>query len=146
MVDINQKLRHWLFRVVLAVAVFQGALPAAPARSNDASSYESPGNLVIDALKRGEELRHQWNLDAAETAFHEAAALEPSNLEAVLGLARIARARLEFDRALGFLDKATNEHPNAPNVLTEYGSLYLAAEEPQRARRYFENALQIPGS
>src|SRR5947207_1217677 len=109
-----------------------------PPAANDSSS-----KILSETLKRGEELRRKWNLDAADVAFREAANLDPSSLDARVGLARIARARLEYPLALGFLNHALNDHRNSPELLDEYGSIYLAAEEPARARRYFENALRI---
>jgi Tfp pilus assembly protein PilF len=107
---------------------------------------ERPAKLATEALRRGEELRRKWDLDSAEAAFREAAALEPASLEAALGLARIARARFEYAYAISLLDKADKEHPNSADVLNEYGSVYLAAEEPKRARGYFEKALRAPAS
>lgn len=109
-------------------------------------SRDSRSKLITDTLKRAEESRRRWNLDAANAAFREAADLEPANLEAVLGLARVARARLEYAEAIALLDQAASEHPGSPEVLIEYGSVYLAAEEPERARRYFESALRVSSS
>lgn len=145
MVDSNQKTRRPLFSVVLGVTVllYAGALPIAHAQPYRG---ESPAGPARDALQRGEELRRKWNIDAAEGAFREAATLEPASLEAALGLARVARARLEYARALSLLDKADREHPNSVAVLNEYGSIYLAAEEPERARWFFESALRIVSS
>src|SRR5205085_12010318 len=49
--------------------------------------------LAAEASRRGEALRRQWNLAAAEAAFREALALDPASFDARLGLSRIARAR-----------------------------------------------------
>ncbi len=138
------KMRKPLFSVLLGAVVLlhAGALPITHARPCPPLG-ESPGELASEALRRGEELRRKWSLDAAEAAFREAATLEPASLDAALGLARIARSRLEYARALSLLDKADRDHPNSEAVLNEYGSIYLAAEEPERARRYFERALRI---
>lgn len=142
--------RHKFSRRVLAATILlcAGASSVAHVRSYAASFgyLESRSKLLTDTLKRGEELRRKWNLEAADAAFREAADLEPANLEAALGLARVARARLEYARAIGLLNQAAGEHPNSRDVLIEYGSVYLAAEEPERARRYFEDALRISPS
>jgi tetratricopeptide (TPR) repeat protein len=114
--------------------------------ASSSESLDSRSKLVSETLKRAEELRRRWNLEAANAAFREAADLEPANLDAVLGLARVARVRLEYAQAIGLLDQAAIEHPASPEVLIEYGSVYLAAEEPERARRYFEAALRISPS
>lgn len=116
-------------------------LPITHARPDAAAA-----KLASEVLRRGEELRRKWQLDAAEAAFHEAAALEPANLEARLGLARIARARFDYGRALSLLDKAVAGYPRSPDALIEYGLVYLAAEAPARARHYFESALRTSDS
>ncbi len=145
--------RHNLYRVFAAtILLCAGASSVAhvPSYAASVESLESGSKLVSDALKRGEELRRKWNLEAADAAFREAASMEPSgspaSLEAEIGLARVARARLEYARAISLLNQAASEHPNSPDVLIEYGSVYLAAEEPERARRYFEDALRISPS
>ncbi len=146
MIDNCKRMRKPLISVLLALTVLQsGTLSvtqARPYRSPD----DSTATLVSGALRRGEELRRKWNLDGAEAAFREAASLWPSNLAAALGLARIARGRMEYAHALILLQKAASEHPDSVEVLDEYGSIYLAAEEPARARRYFDSALVISTS
>jgi tetratricopeptide (TPR) repeat protein len=142
--------RHMFSRRLLAATILlcagASSIAHVPSYAASPESLESRSKLVAETLKRGEELRRHWNLEAADAAFREAADLEPANLEAVLGLARVARARLEYARAISLLDQAASEHPNFQDVLIEYGSVYLAAEEPARARRYFEDALRISAS
>lgn len=142
----NQRMRYSLVSSVLCgvLLLCDAALPTSALPRE--TPGETPAKLATEALRRGEEMRRKWNLDSAEAAFREAAALEPASLEAALGLARIARARLEYAHAIRLLDKAASEHPNSADVLNEYGSVYLAAEEPKRARHYFENALRILAS
>ncbi|MFY9555355.1 MAG: tetratricopeptide repeat protein [Blastocatellia bacterium] len=110
--------------------------PSAGARAKSAS----------EALRRGEELRRKGNLDGAEAAFLEARSLDPSRVESTVGLARVARGRLDFAKAISLLEKASNDHPNSGELLAEYGWTYLAAEESERARRYFEDSLRISDS
>ena len=87
-----------------------------------------------DSAARGEEARRKWDLGKDETFFREALALDPANLQAALGMARIARARFKYAEALRLLNEASRYHHNDPEILSEYGFLYLAAEEPGRAR------------
>ena len=139
-------MRERLFNCLLVVALLSGAaLPIAQARSYT-PPVESRAKLAAEALRRGEQLLLKWNLDAADAAFREAAALEPASLDAELGLVRVARTRLEYPQAINLLNKAAVEHPNSVDVLTEFGAVYLAAEELGRARRYFESALQLSAS
>ncbi len=116
------------------------------ASAKNLSSSDTPANLAGEAAKRGEELRRKWNLDAAESAFREAAALDPTNLEAALGLARIARARFDYPAAIRLLDKAIERNQNSAAAFAEYGLIYLSAEEPARAQLYFERALRLDPS
>ena len=71
--------------LVITVLLQTGGLPIVQARPGTDSASE--------ALRRGEDLRRRWDIEGAEAAFRKAATLEPANLEAALGLARIARAR-----------------------------------------------------
>ena len=104
---------------------------------SDASSRKAAGELAL----RGEQSRRKWDLSGAENTFREALSLDATNLDALLGLARIARSRLEYAEALKLLNRAKN-HRDSPGLLTEYGFLYLTAEETKRARGYFDDALK----
>ena len=141
----DSRMRERLFNCLLVVALLsEAALPIAQARPYT-PPVESP-KLATAALRRGRQLLLRWNLDAADAAFPEAAALEPTSLDAELGLVRVARTRLDYPQAINLLNKAAVEHPNSVEVLTEFGAVYLAAEELGRARRYFESALQLSAS
>lgn len=146
MMDDCQKGTRKFLGVLLATAtLLQLGLPITQARSTRSRDDASSG-LASEALRRGEELRRKWNLDAAAAAFHQAATLEPASLAAKVGLARIARVRIEYPLAISLLDQAARENPLSLDVLDEYGSIYLAAEEPERARGYFESALRVSPS
>src|SRR3954468_10800505 len=81
--------------------------------------------LASEAARRGAALRHEWNLDAAEAAFREAIKLDAANLEAHLGLSRIARARFDYTAALAWLDQAKAAGAGSADWLAEYGTIYL---------------------
>lgn len=141
-----QRKRHRRYLIFAATILLYAGTQCVVAVSSYAASSgspDSPSKMVTDTLRRAEELRRRWNLEGANAAFREAADLEPANLEAVVGLARVARARLEYAQAIGLLDQAASQHSATPEVLVEYGSVYIAAEEPERARHYFEAALRI---
>jgi tetratricopeptide (TPR) repeat protein len=99
--------------------------------------------VARNAARRGEEFRRKWNLESAEAAFREATTADPSNLEAALGLARIAQAKSDYVESKRLLDDVARYHPNSADLLAAYGSLYIAAEETQRAAEYFDKALRI---
>jgi tetratricopeptide (TPR) repeat protein len=113
-----------------------------PAPAHEPGSASAPDS-AREAVRRGEELRRKWDLARAESAFREAAAADPANLEAIVGLARIARARFDYAGAKQLLERAASYHPNSAEPHSDMGMLYLAAEEPKRALEYFDRALRI---
>ena len=108
-----------------------------------ADTSRERARLASDAARRGEALRHKWNLDAAEAAFREALGLDPANFNAKLGLIRIARARFDYATAIQWLDKAKATNARSADLLAEYGTVYLAAEDAGRAKTYYDNALVL---
>jgi tetratricopeptide (TPR) repeat protein len=134
--------RLWIFAFCLLPFAFclaaqpQGFVPSADAPRERA-------RLASDAARRGEELRRKGNLDAAEAAFREALGLDPANFNARLGLIRIARARFDYATALQLLDKARATNARSADLLAEYGTVYLAAENAARAKTYYDDALML---
>jgi tetratricopeptide (TPR) repeat protein len=127
---------------LVALGVGVGAIAARPLPLQNGKPAEAAAELARQAAIRGEQLRRRWELAAAESAFREAAALDPGNLESRLGMARVARARFKYRDALSSLEAAAPHHPNSASLLAEYGAMYLAAEETGRAKRYFDSALK----
>jgi tetratricopeptide (TPR) repeat protein len=119
------------------------ALPVGGFRANAQAeqSVDASRKLARDLAASGEQLRRRGNLSKAEAAFREALSLDPTSLAATLGLARTARSRFEYAEALNHLNRVKHNRDSA-ELLTEYGFLYLAAEEPTRARGYFDEALK----
>jgi tetratricopeptide (TPR) repeat protein len=96
-----------------------------------------------EAARRGEEFRRRWELDLAEAAFRQAAALDSASFDAVMGLARISQARLDWAGAKQFFDRARELRPESAEALAACGWLYLAAEDAGRALHYIESALKL---
>jgi Flp pilus assembly protein TadD len=143
-------LRRSAFRFLLSAfcLLLFASFPAAAAQAQSLPSHretarDGSARLASEAARRGEQLRLKWNLNAAEAAFREASAFEPTNFTAALGLARIERARFNYRSAIRLLDDAAKNSPRRADLLTEYGEIYLQAEETARAREYFENALKV---
>src|SRR6202040_2568303 len=103
------------YSLVAAVLLFEAKTPVARAWL-DTPRVEARERLATSTLKRGEQLLLKGNLDAADAEFREAATLEPTNLDAQLGLVRVARTRLDYPEALNLLDKAATDHPNSAEV------------------------------
>jgi tetratricopeptide (TPR) repeat protein len=66
-----------------------------------------------------------------------------TSLEAILQEARQARLKFDYARALGLLNQAAQSGSPSAELLSEYGLLYLDAEEPRRAADYFDRALKL---
>jgi Tfp pilus assembly protein PilF len=126
-----------------ALLTFAFCLPAAGQALAPRVEAHERARLATDAVRRGEALRHQWNLDAADAAFREAIKLDGANLEARLGLSRIARARFDYAAALGWLDQTKAAGGRSADWLAEYGTIYLTTEDVARARVYFDKALAV---
>ncbi len=127
--------------LIFAFCLLPFTFPQALAPRNESSSERAV--LAFNAARRGEALRLKWNLDAAEAAFREALTFDATNLNAKLGLSRIARARFDYAAALAWLNKAEIANAISADVPAEYGAVYLAAEDATRAKRYFDDALAI---
>jgi tetratricopeptide (TPR) repeat protein len=51
--------------------------------------------------------------------------------------------RFDYGRALDILNETERRHRASSPLLAEYGSLYLTVEETERAKKYFDQALQL---
>src|SRR5215216_4420383 len=135
-----------LFPLHLCLLLFALCLLPSSAQSL-APRYEATAEARASlTVKRGEEYRRKWELDRAEAAFREAVAIDPANAQAGLGLARVARARSDYEGAIRLIEGVIRKHPGSADALVEYGLIYAAAEEPLRARSYFESALRMEPS
>lgn len=76
-----------------------------------------------------------WVSSKADTGF--------TGREAILQEARQARLKFDYARALSLLNQAANTGSLSAELLSEYGQLYLDAEEPRQAADYFDRALKL---
>lgn len=129
---------------VLAVAGFvRGPLLGDSVR---AQSSASPAGLIKGAPKSveyAEDLRHRWQLDAAEASYREILKHEPNNVQSLLGLAGISATKYGYMPARAFLERASAISNADPAVLTALGDLFLDVEEPERAQSFYKQALSF---
>ncbi|MBI4751564.1 MAG: tetratricopeptide repeat protein [Acidobacteria bacterium] len=117
-----------------------------------------PSEIAAEYTRRAATLRQRWHLDEAERAFETARVADKNNISALLGLAEIARIKLDYQQSLGLLHQASflaqtrlEAEPSAPKVIDEtylsllnsYGILYLTIEDPVTAGQFFDKILQI---
>jgi tetratricopeptide (TPR) repeat protein len=139
--------RHAIVLVIVTLtsgASWKAYSQSSPVESKSSREASSARSRELSAT--GERLRRKWELEPAAAAFRGALAADPTNLEASLGAARIARSWFAYDEALALLEAATKHHRRSADLLAEYGNLYLIVEEPERARDYFDRALSIDSS
>jgi tetratricopeptide (TPR) repeat protein len=108
--------------------------------------FAGQGSVAVAAdelAERGEQLRRNANASGAAEAFRRALDFQPSNLRALLGLARLSRAELDYSAAVRFVDHALKSHPDSAAALIEYAHIYLAAEDAGRARIFLDRALRL---
>ncbi|MBI4853137.1 MAG: tetratricopeptide repeat protein [Acidobacteria bacterium] len=115
----------------------------APGESNKKLAYPE----LVERTRQAIDFRLKWRLSEAETLWHEILKYDENNAEALISLAEIERTKLNYSKSLQYLNRA-KELPlefslNPAQLLTAYGSLYLALEEPDKAADYFANARKI---
>lgn len=92
-------------------------------------------------------LRSHWKLAQAESLWQQVISQDPQNITAWLGLADIARQRLNYPTALNYLKNAsrvvTDDPAEQASLQVAYGWLALTLEETDSAQKYFEQALAI---
>jgi tetratricopeptide (TPR) repeat protein len=76
-------------------------------------------------------------------AFVSRSSANAAGLEAILQEARQARLKFDYAQALRLLNQAAKTGSASAELLSEYGLLYLDAEEPRQAADYFDRALKI---
>ncbi|NND13440.1 MAG: tetratricopeptide repeat protein [Acidimicrobiia bacterium] len=81
----------------------------------------------------------QGNVDEAERRFEAALSLFPESTDSIAGLASVAEARREYDKALGILTSLANP---GPGELISIGDLYVATDRPDIAETYFSHAIE----
>lgn len=115
----------------------------APTESNKKLAYPE----LAERTRQAVELRLKWRLSEAESLWNEILKYDESNAEALISLAEIERTKLNYLKSLQYLKRAKELPPefslNPAQLLTAYGSLYLALEEADKAEEYFSNARKI---
>lgn len=102
---------------------------------------------LAQRIRQAGALRVKWRLGEAEALWREVLSVDSNNLDALIGLAEIERARLNYPESLAYLKKASETVSNHPEdnaqLLVAYGSLYLTLEEPDKAADCFAKARAI---
>ncbi len=139
---------------VLLLTGFIGTIDSLPLQAQSAH----PSEIAAEYTRRAATLRQKWHLNEAERAFETARVADKNNISALLGLAEIARIKLDYQQSLEFLHQAAflaqaRLEPESVaskavdetylSLLNSYGILYLTIEDPVTAGQFFEKILQI---
>jgi tetratricopeptide (TPR) repeat protein len=113
----------------------------APTESNRKPAYPE----LVERTRQAVDLRVKWRLNEAENIFTDVLKVDENNVEALINLAEIERTKLHYHQSLEYLKRASQVPPELPfnpvQLLTAYGSLQLALEQPDKALEYFNQAL-----
>ncbi|RMG23837.1 MAG: tetratricopeptide repeat protein [Bacteroidetes bacterium] len=113
-----------------ALASYSRAIQHAP---DSASFYSGRGNFYLQRRK----------YTAAYNDFQLAMEIDPTELNAHLGLARVLQHRDAFEEALALYKRALELQPHDPRIYTYRAALYASMQEVELALADLDKALQI---
>ena len=95
------------------------------------------------SIIRGNAMLELGDPDSAYHDFDDATLMRPDDVFPILGLARVALSRGEFDRATQLVATAVQLDPDVPDVWYVAGETERAVGHPQNAIRHYSKVLQI---
>jgi tetratricopeptide (TPR) repeat protein len=108
-----------------------------------AQENPEPPALIAQATR----LLGVGKFDEAEKTLRDVLKRDDRNVDALLGMAELARIRIDYQSALGFIERAENlQNPSRKaqgDILFARGNFFLTAEEPNRALEAFQSLLKI---
>lgn len=98
-----------------------------------AAACASPEQKLARYMKSGEDYLEQGKLGLANVQFQNALKIEEDNVKALLGLARIAEKRSNYEQMFGILQRVARLDPENIRVKLDLGKLYLLADDAAAA-------------
>lgn len=120
-------------RLIAAAAIAALALGSA--------ACSSPEQKLAGYLKSGGEYLEQGKLGLANVQYQNALKIEDENVSALLGLAKIAEKRSNFDQMFGILQKVRQIDPENLAVKLDLAKLYLLGDDTGSALDLADSAL-----
>lgn len=105
------------------------------------STKAKPSPRLYVAMARLAEESRQ--LTAAEDYYKNALSMDPTYLDALLGLGRLNDREGKLEEALSFYQKAAKAHPNEPAVWNHLGLCYARMNRLQDAKAAIEKAIRL---
>lgn len=94
-----------------------------------AAACASPEQKLARYMKSGDEYLEQGKLGLANVQFQNALKIEEDNVKALLGLAKIAEKRSNYEQMFGILQRVLRLDPENLRVKLDLGKLYLLADD-----------------
>lgn len=98
-----------------------------------AAACASPEQKLARYMKSGDEYLEQGKLGLANVQFQNALKIEEDNVKALLGLAKIAEKRSNYEQMFGILQRVARLDPENIRVKLDLGKLYLLADDTATA-------------
>jgi len=98
-----------------------------------AAACASPEQKLARYMKSGEEYLEQGKLGLANVQFQNALKIEEDNVKALLGLAKIAEKRSNYEQMFAILQRVARLDPENIRVKLDLGKLYLLADDTATA-------------
>ncbi|MBC7852631.1 MAG: tetratricopeptide repeat protein [Pirellulaceae bacterium] len=117
-------------------------------KSKDATSLSSkPGKLDADIYLRAAHFAEQGgNLPDAEAKYQQALKVEPKNVSAIVGLARLYDQQGNSQQAIATYQQAIKLHPKNAVVYNDFGLCYGRRRELAPAQQMLQKAVELePG-
>jgi tetratricopeptide (TPR) repeat protein len=117
-------------------------------KSSDATSLsKKPGKLDADIYLRAAHFAEQAGKYAdAEAKYQQALKVEPKNVDAILGLARLHNEQGNSQQALAIYQQAIKVHPKNAKVYNDFGLCYGQRRELAPAQQMLQKAVELePG-
>ena len=96
-----------------------------------------------EEFSRGRTALTEGKLQAAETSFTKTLELNPKDVDALLGLAKLAIIKGKTDAAAGYLKRAVSVAPSNANVQTTWGHYLFWQKRYSEAELAFKKAIDL---
>src|SRR5262245_27438346 len=135
--------RHLVIIVCLAIAMPGLARPTGLARPPSATGPSSALGATRWPARGSLFSSAPLALGPGVEAVRVSADSRDNAIEAAVQRARQAWTSFDYKGALSVLEQASGAAQDSPILLAAYGSVYLKAEEPERAREYLDRAVRL---
>lgn len=124
------------------VALVAALLCTGCEHSSSVSLGEAGQKTSESLLKVARTMTASGDLSTASRLYRQALTLDPDNHVALRDYAALLRHMNQLEEALEVAERCALKNPTCPFVMKEKGAIYLAKQNPVKARALFEEALK----